>query len=140
MPYFTLTDLNALIPAGWVTEALDDDRNGSQDQFATVQALAEGQVNALLGMRYSVPVDTSAANAPVDFLRHASATIAAALCYARRNKETLFPYKEELKAVRDQLHEIAAGKLPLFSGQDRALPSAVLIGEDSRVYSQGIGA
>jgi phage gp36-like protein len=139
MAYFTLTDLNALIPAGWVTEALDDDRNGVQDQFSTVQALAEGQVNALIGMRYTVPVDTSAASAPVDFLRHASSLIAAALCYARRNKEALFPYKDDLQLVREQLHQIAKGELPLFPGQDRTLPSAVIIAEDSRVYSEGIG-
>lgn len=139
MSYFTITDLNALIPAGWVTEALDDDRNGAQDQFSAVQALAEGKVNGWLGMRYAVPVDTSAANAPADFLRHAASIIAAGLCYTRRGKEAVFPYKAELDSVNAALRDIAAGKLPLFTEQDRKRPSAEIIGEDSRVHSDSMG-
>jgi hypothetical protein len=133
--YFTLPNLQALIPAGWAVEALDDDSDGSQDQFDAVAALAESKINGILSALYDVPIDVTAPKCPVDFLRDAASVIAAALCYGRRGVMDKFPYSGELKAIYTKLNAIAAGELPLFPGVVRVDNSAVLIGEPSKVYS-----
>jgi phage gp36-like protein len=135
MAYFIQSDLEALIPAAWLVEGLDDDANGAQDAFTVVQTAAEDEVNGALGIRYSVPLDTTGKAGLESFLRSLCAHIAAEMIYGRRGQTERFPFEAKLKAMRAQLAKMAAGELPLSPEVQRETAAIVAITEDSRIHS-----
>lgn len=136
MSYFTQTDLEVLIPPGWVVEALDDDADGSQDAtlFSELRTVVEGRINGKLGLRYTVPITSGIAD---DFLRDAAIHIAAGILYARRGLMDRFPYASELAEITARLNAIAAGELPLAPEADRAKDSVTAITDTARARNSG---
>ncbi len=140
MSYFTLSDLETLIPAGWVVEALDDDADGESDAllFDQVRTLAEAEVNGKIGRRYAVPLSPAEGSSLAQWLQHATSMLAAGLCYKRREVWDRCPYQDEIKDIRKDLDKIAAGDMPLDVGEERAIPSAEIISDPSRVNSSQV--
>lgn len=130
MAYTTFTALKALVPDGWVTDALDDDSDGNAEKFEDVLAVAELEVNGALGLRYTVPLATV-----TSFVSSITTYICAEIVYGRRNQQEHFPYRDALTVARRQLRDIAAGDLPLSPTKEREKPSVSIISEDSRVHS-----
>lgn len=133
MAYTTFTKLKALVPDGWVTDALDDDASGDAEKFPDVLAVAEEEVNGVLGLRYAVPLTT-----PTDFVASITLYIMAEIVYGRRQMADRFPYADKLAVMRRQLRDIGAGDLPLTPGVERKNSSVSVISEDSRVHSSHI--
>jgi hypothetical protein len=133
MAYFTFDELKGIVPDGWVTAALDDDANGDAEQFDVVQAVAEKEVNGVVGMRYAVPL-----NPVPEVLSTIAVYIAAEIVYGRRNQIEHFPYVDKLAVMRRQLRDIGAGTLPLTPTKDREKASVSIISEGSRVYSKNL--
>lgn len=134
MAYVTLIALKALISEPDLTKALDDDADGVIDAFDTVQAQADGAVDALLSLRYEVPFIV---DAPQICLQ-AAKIFAAELCFKRRNvSDELNPWFNTAEQMRKMLAKIASGELPLAPAVERAKPSGTLISENSALYSSG---
>lgn len=133
MPYTTFTALKALVPDGWVTDALDDDSDGDEEKFEDVLAVAELEVNGALGLRYTVPLATV-----TPFVASVTTYICAEIVYGRRQQQEHFPYKDALAVARRQLRDISAGTLPLSPTKEREKPSVSIISEASRVHSDKI--
>lgn len=140
MSYFVLSDLEALIPSGWVVEALDDDADGESDAllFDQVRTLAEAEVNGKIGRRYAVPLSPAEGSSLAQWLKHAAAMLAAGICYKRREVWDRCPYRDEIGDIRKDLDKIAAGDMPLDVAEERAVESAEIISETSRVNSSGV--
>lgn len=138
MAYFTQTDLEVLIPAGWVVDALDDDADGTQDAtlFSELQTVVEGEINASLGQRYTVPIAAGVAD---DWLRHAAVHLAAFQCYARRQAMEFFPYAATVEMIRERLERMARGEEALAPGADREEASVTAITEDRLTHQSGGG-
>ncbi len=133
MDYFTFAELTALIPEGWLVESLDDDASGNAELFSEVQDSAGNAVNAMLSLRYAVPVPAT------PFIRRAALLIAAETCYARRGQVERFPYCEELNGkdgqkggIRHMLEQLARGEMQLSPTVVAARPSGSVITERSR--------
>lgn len=125
--YFTLADLNALIPERWVLEALDDDGSGDAEAFADVQAAAVKAVNAPLSIRYATPVEGT------EFICRTALLIAAEACYKRRQMGDQFPYDEELKDARKLLVEMAKGGLTPTPDTKPKNATGGFVGEPSKL-------
>ena len=136
MSYFTQTDLEVLIPPGWVVEALDDDADGAQDAtlFSELQTVIEGRINGKLGQRYAVPITAGLAD---DFLRDCAVHMAAAVLYKRRGLYAQFPYVDELEDLTTTLNAIARGEEPLAPEADREEPSVSAITENTKARNSG---
>lgn len=135
MSYFTQTDLEALIPPGWLTEGLDDDADGTQDAFAGVQQLAEDEVNGELGRRYAVPFDTSGNVGLASYLRSLCVHIAAEIVYERRGTVLPEARATKLAELRKRLARIATGEEPLSPQVEPERNVIEVISEPSRVHS-----
>jgi len=140
--YFVLSDLEALIPPGWVVEALDDDADGESDAllFDQVRDMAEAEVNGKIGRRYAVPLSPAEGSSLAQWLKHAATMLAAGICYKRRGADAWAkcPYIDEIEDIRKDLAKIAAGDMPLDVGEERAVESAEIISQDSRINSSGV--
>lgn len=101
--YLTLKDLEALLPAAFITEALDDDNDGVVDAADAVLIAASNEVDSYLENRYLVPVARAAAPATVIT---AAVHFAIRLCYARRGMEDKNPYKSQLKSITGIMERI----------------------------------
>lgn len=114
MSYIAQTDLESLIPAEYITQAIDDNDDGEEDAglFVNIRSAAEDAVNGVLSLSYSVPIATPE-NFP--FLKHVTRYEAARVCYARRgyHGEEGFPHYAIWKSAWDQLAKVGKGDLPL---------------------------
>lgn len=109
MPYITLTDLQGLIPGPFLAQALDDDGDGQADPAVLNQVLADAsqQVDAALGAKapFSNPLPAKVVNAAKYF--------AVEQLYKRRGKPDENPFKDDIKAIRDDLAAVKAGTTTL---------------------------
>jgi len=130
--YVSLTDLQAIIPPAFLTQALDDDSDGVIDAWTAVQAAAERAVNAALGVRFTVPFTD-----PIPaIVTEAAFLFAAEACYTRRGVEfDQNPFGKPAATMRATLRQIAAGEMPLAPGLERQKPSVSVISEPSRTHS-----
>lgn len=140
MAYFTQEDLTALIPASWLTEALDDDADGSEDAFAAVQQLAEDEVNGELGRLYPVPFDTTGKPGLESFVRALCIHIAAEIVYERRGKELPESRAKKLAEMRKRLAAIGNGTEKLNPEVERGEDAIEIIGEPSKTWSTQMSA
>lgn len=131
--YFELSGLEALIPADWLLGALDDDSSGTAEMFDQARQAAEDEINGYVGLRYELPLD------PVPlFIKSGAVYIAAEVCYNRRSQGDVFPWKDNCKALRALLREIARGETPLYpkTGEgSKAKGSSKAYTEPSKVHS-----
>lgn len=141
MPYFTITDLSALIPLAWLTQGLDDAGTGEADAFEALRGLAEAEINGVLSGRYATPMDTTGNAGLADFLKSLGCLIAAEMVYGRRGTPAeSFIYASPLKQARARLKAIADGEQPLgpTAALERVHDSAAVITETSRVHTRSV--
>lgn len=135
MSYVELADLEAALPLDFLTQALDDNQDGTIDAWTSVQSAACRAVNALLGTRYTV-LFTSPYPAIVT---EAAFLFAAEACYTRRGVEPKNnPFFARANSIRDQLLEIGKGEAPLDPNIQRSKPSASIITSPARTHSDRI--
>lgn len=139
MPYFVQSDLTALLPPEWLTEALDDDADGTQDAFTVLQSYATGEIDAKLGTRYALPLPSSTALDAL--LKSIGVHLAVEACYERRPSAKM-PESLARKVTRawEDLAALAAGKHPLSPGLEPVKAPAVIISEDARSHYDGLNA
>lgn len=149
MSYFVQADLEALIPRPWLVEGLNDDAEATTDEdiaaaaaegFAKVKALAENEVNGVLGSRYAVPLDVSANTGLAAFLKTLCVLIGVEAVFERRGREMLKSRVEKLKNDRIRLASIAKGTDPLSPSVKPVNTPGLVFSEDSRVYSENVAA
>lgn len=139
MPLFVQSDLEGLIPPEWLTEALDDDADGTQDAFTAAYNWAAGRIEAKLGPRYGLPLPTGTVIDAV--LKDIGIMLGVKACYARRPSAKM---SEDLaadvaKAV-EALEQLATGKHALSPGLEPVKAPAVILSEDARSHYDGLNA
>ena len=142
--YATTTELEDLIPAELLTEATDDNADGTADtgRLTSLLTAAERVVNGTLARRYRVPIDVTSgqAGSPADFLKHCTLYLAAQLAYARRGMEKSFPFQVMVDGILKDLQAIANGLQPLFPETKQVNDHTIAITEPSKVYSSQASA
>jgi len=137
--YVELTDLQAVLPLQFLTQALDDDNDGVIDAWEAVQAAAERSVNAVLGVRFSVPFIATDTNPIPPIVCEAAFLFAAEACYTRRGVEfDQNPFGKSASTMRATLRQIAAGEMPLAPTIERQKPSVSIITEPARTAGSGL--
>jgi len=141
MAYFSITDMQGLVPPAWLSDGMDDAGTGNPDAFAAVLSSASNAIDASLSARYAVPLDTTndGLNAVV---KEIGVALAVEALYIRRQspldpKGTL---ALKIKRAYDRLEALANGTDPLSTNVPRAFDSVVTIEEPSRVYSCSLAA
>lgn len=136
--YTTLDQVKAKLPADFLLEALDDDKDGitDTDVWQAVAEDAADQVDARLGKRYAVPFDPLALE-PI--VKSSSLIFVLETLYQRRGygSETDNPYLVSARAARRELNQIGDGEVPLSPEQNRPKRSVSVITEPARTSSAG---
>jgi len=134
-PYVTLSDMSARLPAVFLVQALDDDRDGAADPgvWDAVAAAVAQEIDGVLGVRFAVPFSNPLPGPVVT----AAQVLAAEALYARRGfqGDDKNPWASQAKQQRALLLQIAKGELPLSPSKTRAQPSASIVAETSKTTS-----
>lgn len=134
MAYIALADIEGEIPPGFLTQALDDDADGTVDAWDAVQSDAAGEVDAILGLRFTTPFT---GDLPA-IVTKATKVAACYRCYSRRgvaNDQNPFKSKyDDYFGPNGFLSKIASGKLPLGPNIARTKPSASIITEKAPTF------
>lgn len=133
MPYTTQSKIETLIPPQHLSDALDDDRDGSADAglLDTIIATADNAVDAFLAGLFTVPF----ANPPA-VVQEASLVFACELIYARRlAPEEKNPFTVRASAWRVRLQNIGEGKLPLDAASTKAAGIGAVVTEPTSIDS-----
>lgn len=142
MPYFTQDDMTGLVPEDWLSDGMDDAGTGQPDAFAAVQASAVNAIDGALSGRYTVPLVTEGNPGLAACVKEIGVCLAVEALYIRRmapiDKDSLVA--KRIARAWARLDALAAGTDPLSVTVKRAADSAVIIGEDSRVYSASLAA
>ena len=134
MPYVTRAQLETEIPSAHLVAALDDDRDGAEDDglFDALVTAASQSVDALLSARYDVPFTDPAPSA------EAAYAFLGERIYARRELVESNPFKARANFWRERLVAIAQGEVPLTSdtvtasGGGAAITSNAVIDDSMR--------
>jgi phage gp36-like protein len=134
MAYVELAQLKGRIPDKYLVEALDDDADGEIDAWPEVQADAESAVNALIGVRYGLPLAE-----PLPQMVTEGARIKACyLIYQRRGTpDEQNPWTGQHDVYFGKtglLVRVAEGKLALSPEKKPALASGSLIKETAATF------
>ena len=127
MAYLTATDLAVAIPAPFLNDACDDDRDGLADPGLLDQILEQASlaVDAYLGSLYAVPITPAPPS-----VKEAALVFACELVYARRlAPDDKSPWTERAKTWRQRLEKIGNKELPLDAATLRAFTPGAIIGE-----------
>lgn len=139
MPLFVQSDLEALLPPEWLTEALDDDANGTVDAFTAAYNWAAGRIEAKLGPRYGLPLPTGTVIDAV--LKDIGIMLGVKACYARRPSSKIGEdLAKDIARAQDALDALATGTHPLSPGLEPVKAPAVIISEDARTHYDGLNA
>lgn len=139
MPLFVQSDLEALLPPEWLTEALDDDANGTVDAFTAAYNWAAGRIEAKLGPRYGLPLPTGTVIDAV--LKDIGIMLGVKACYARRPSAKIGEdLAKDIARAQDALDALANGTHPLSPGLEPVKAPAVIISEDARTHYDGLNA
>lgn len=132
--YTTQAEVSAKLPAQFLLEALDDDRDGEIDADVW-EAVANGaarEVDGFLGMRFAVPFTGDIPAVVVT----ASLYLVMETLYERRGYSgEKNPYTERAEMERKKLRDIGGGKLPLTPEIVKATRSVSAITEPARTSS-----
>lgn len=139
MSYLTTSDLESLVPPDWLTEALDDDADGTADAGTAVIAWAGKEIEAELGPVYGAPIDVSGNAQLAALLNSIGVGLALEALYIRR--PTVEPSKVItglIKASREKLRLLAERKHPLSPSRAPVDAPVSVISEDNPAYA-GLG-
>lgn len=117
MAYTTQEKIQTLIPAQNLTDALDDDRDGSADDglLDTIIETAANAVDAYLAGLFTVPFTT-----PPAPIQEAALIFACEMVYARRlGLDEKNPFTVRANVWRERLQKIGAGQLPLDAATEK---------------------
>lgn len=132
MAYTTQAKIEAVLPPKFLTQATDDNADGSADSglLDAVIAAADTRIDAMLGQRYDVPFTTAPA-----VVQHASLVFSCHTLYLRRGiGGDQNPWEQQAKDMDAKLNRIARGEEPLAPDVTRDRPSVSTITETSRTY------
>jgi hypothetical protein len=132
MSYVALSDLAGRIPEKYLTDALDDDADGSTAAWDSVASSASDAVDASLSTAFSVPF-TDPAPAVVKF---SAIIFACEMIYSRRgiaNEQN--PFYAQAQDMREKLARIAMRKEPLEPGKLPVVKSGGVIVEAAPTFS-----
>jgi phage gp36-like protein len=140
MAYAQLSDLAGLVPAEFLTQALDDVNAGVIDDtlFAQIQADVQTAIDAILGTRFSVPfIPDGNGNLPA-FIFNAAKKLTAEQLYKRRGvADDKNPWTHECDNLRALMKAMALGQAPLDPGINRKDPSASIITQPMKSTPRG---
>jgi phage gp36-like protein len=126
--YVSMTEMNGLIPAAFLVQALDDDQDGNADAQAWGDVLSQvhKSINGPLSVRYTTPFT----NPLPPIVVECAPIFAAELLYSRRGtSEENNPWTKRAKELRAKLELVAKGELPLTPEIKRTAQSAAAITE-----------
>jgi phage gp36-like protein len=130
--YCTQSQLEALLPSAFLTEALDDDRDDAADAglLDEIIAAADNEVDAALGQRFSVPFAE-----PPPVAVHASKVFVLETLYRRRgSSDDNNPWAAQAAAVRKRLVDIGRGEAPLTPDVAPTRPPVSVITSPSKLH------
>ena len=133
MAYTTQTDIETLIPAAHLSDALDDNRDGAADAglLDSLIATAANAVDAYLGGIFTVPFTT-----PPAAVKEAALVFACEMIFARRLAlDEKNPFSSRANFWRDRLEKIGKGQLPLDAATERPNTPGAVITETADVDS-----
>ncbi len=136
MSYVEQTDIEALIPADFLKQALDDDSDGEADSgvWDKVVAAVQDEIDGALGQKYSVPF-TGTIPAVV---KAAAKVLTLWSLYQRRGfNGAANPWETEAKRHRDKLDRIGRGDDPLTPDNLGKKPGGIVITEPAKTYDSG---
>jgi len=126
MPYVCLSDLTADIPPDFITQALDDNGDGAQDEglWDLIASRIAEEIDGAIGRRYSLPL----VEPYPEFVTSSAKTLACDKLYKRRGIEDMKnPWAKAAAAVRATLKDIMLGDEPLSPELNRKDPSASVV-------------
>ena len=133
MPYVEQSDIEALIPASFLLQALDDDSDGEADPGVwdkVVSAVAD-EIDGLLGQKYSVPF---AAPYPPAVKAAAKVLMLWSLYQRRGLSGENNPWDSEAKRYRDKLDRIGTGDDPLTPDRVGSKPGGAIVTETAKTH------
>jgi len=143
MSYISRADIIPLVPTGWITQALDDDSDGDEDDdlFDQIRDAAERGVNAVLSLQYKTPIDNPD---DVPFIKQVTSLEAARILYTRRGYDSKgYPHFDAWTAAWTMLGKIGDGRLQLAPGENTnaqiAKPRGSVITGPARTHSTSGG-
>jgi phage gp36-like protein len=126
MAYTTEEKIQTLISPSDLTDALDDDRDGSADDglLDAIIAMASNAVDAFLSGLYTVPFPDPAPTV----VQEAALVFSCEAVWARRlNADQKNPFLARANYWRDRLQKIGNDELPLDAATDKPnTPGAVI--------------
>ena len=111
MSYLTRNELEAVVPASYLADALDDDRDGAADDgvLESILEQASAECDALLAGRYCVPFSN-----PPAAVRAAALCLAAEGVHARRlGGDAENPWTSRAAQWRERLEKMGRGEMAL---------------------------
>lgn len=133
--YVELSDLEAVIPAEFLTQALDDNSDGVIDAWESVQKAACRAVDAKLGVRFTVPF-------PEPYpaiVSEAAFLFAAEACFNRRGiYSDENPFARQAGDMRRELASIGDGDRALDPTIQRQKPSVSIVTSPAKTHSDRI--
>jgi phage gp36-like protein len=129
MSYVVRADVEAIIPPQFVTEALDDDGDGMEDEglFAALAESVDTEIDGQLSRRYSLPL----VNPPASLRSGAKSLLCEALYQRRGISADMNPFAKAAADFRAWLREIATGGAQLVVGTAPAKPPISVISESA---------
>ena len=136
MSYVEQADIEALIPADFLKQALDDDGDGEADSgvWDKVVAAVQDEIDGALGQKYAVPF----ADPYPAVVKAAAKVLTLWSVYQRRGFHgDANPWETEAKRQRDKLDKIGSGKDALTPDNLGKKPGGIVITEPSKLFDRG---
>lgn len=112
MAYTSQTDIEAVLPPKFLTDALDDDANGTADAgiLTAVLGVVDNEINGLITPTVELPLSSPY---PAR-IKHAALVLACDVLYRRRGiPDEGNPWAERATAIRTDLEKVGRGELAL---------------------------
>lgn len=134
--YVLMSEMNGLIPAAFLVQALDDNSDGAADAAAWTDVLRQVHraIDGPLGSKFAVPFN----NPLPPIVLEAAPIFAAELLYKRRGTaDDANPWVGQANKLREKINKIAAGELPLTPDIKKANASIAVVSETSKLSRRG---
>lgn len=132
MAYTTQAKIEAKLPPQFLTQALDDDGDGSADSGLLDQIISvcSEEIDGILGQRFDVPFTTVPS-----IVASAALTLCLYTLYVRRGLSgDQNPFEKPWMAMEEKLQKIARGDLPLEYSTPEGTAPAKIITEDAKTH------